>query len=284
MKKNSILLALGLLAGTGAALALAKDQNERIVTTTYHLQSEHVNQPVRIVQLSDLHSSVLPTLAQKTADLAPDLIAVTGDYINDRGKNKEKMLQFARTLCAIAPVAYIPGNHERRLADFENLMQELAAAGFHVFVNRQGAFSFGNTTVSVLGLSEKQADKKDYVRRAMGQFRYDDLTPLLKAFENSKGFKLVLCHFPENFEKIRELNYSRFDFDLMLSGHAHGGQFDLPGIGPCFAPGQGLFPKYAKGIFGTHPQMIVSRGLGNSEFPLRLFNHPEIVNIEIQPI
>ena len=83
-------------------------------------------------------------------------------------------------------------------------------------------------------------------------------------------------HFPENFEKVEENNYSQYDFDLQLSGHAHGGQFILPFIGPVYSPGQGLFPKYAKGSFGERPQLIVSRGLGNAEFPLRLFNHPEI--------
>lgn len=283
MKKANTLLLLGALAGVGGAVLLAKRQNEHIVTTTYRLESAGITKPVKIVQLSDLHSAILPTLEEKTRALSPDLIAVTGDYINDRGKNKTNMLQFARTLCSIAPVTYIPGNHERRLPYFEALMQQLETAGFHVLVNREERFQLGGSTISVLGLSEKQADKKDYVKRAMGNFQYDDLTPLLKDFETREGFKLVLCHFPENFEKIEALRYSRFDFDLMLSGHAHGGQFDLPGIGPCFSPGQGLFPQYAKGIFGTHPQMIVSRGLGNSEFPLRLFNYPEIVNIEIQP-
>ncbi|MCD7872758.1 MAG: hypothetical protein LUG21_05595 [Clostridiales bacterium] len=75
---------------------------------------------------------------------------------------------------------------------------------------------------------------------------------------------------------VKENNYSRYNFDLQLSGHAHGGQFILPLIGPVFSPGQGLRPQYAKGAFGEHPKLIVSRGLGNSEFPLRLFNHPEI--------
>lgn len=282
MKTKSALLLGGMFLAASAAALFAREQNEHIVVTTYHLQSAHATAPINIVQLSDLHSIILPDLEQKTRLLKPDLIAITGDYINDRGKNKEKMLQFARTLVTIAPVVYIPGNHERRLPEFETLMQALADCGFHVLVNRAETLQIGNATISVLGLSEKQADKKDYVRRAMGQFSYDDLTPMIKDFETKPGFKLLLCHFPENFEKLKELNYSRYDFDLMLSGHAHGGQFDLPGIGPCFSPGQGFFPKYAKGIFGTHPQMIVSRGLGNSEFPLRLFNYPEIVNIKIK--
>ena len=86
----------------------------------------------------------------------------------------------------------------------------------------------------------------------------------------------------ENFEGIKELNYSQYDFDLQLSGHAHGGQWIMPFIGPLFSPGQGVLPKYARGTFGERPKLIVSRGLGNSEFPLRLFNHPEIVVVNIE--
>ena len=85
-----------------------------------------------------------------------------------------------------------------------------------------------------------------------------------------------------NFEGIKELNYSQYDFDLQLSGHAHGGQWIMPFIGPLFSPGQGVLPKYARGTFGERPKLIVSRGLGNSEFPLRLFNHPEIIVVNIE--
>ena len=73
----------------------------------------------------------------------------------------------------------------------------------------------------------------------------------------------------------------KYDFDLQLSGHAHGGQFKLPFIGPVFSPGQGIFPKYAQGEHGDRPKLIVSRGIGNAEFPFRLFNHPEINVITI---
>ena len=98
------------------------------------------------------------------------------------------------------------------------------------------------------------------------------------------GVKIVLSHFPENFKGVKENNYSQYDFDIQFSGHAHGGQFILPFIGPVFSPGQGLFPKYARGSFGDKPKLIVSRGLGNAEFPLRLFNHPEINVITIKKV
>ncbi|MGN0529443.1 MAG: phosphoesterase, partial [Eubacterium sp.] len=116
-----------------------------------------------------------------------------------------------------------------------------------------------------------------------GTFEYRDMSGYFDKLSQAQGFKIVLSHFPENFEKINELYYKQYDFDLQLSGHAHGGQFILPIVGPVFSPGQGVFPKYARGSFGERPMLIVSRGLGNAEFPFRLFNHPEINVITVSP-
>ena len=130
--------------------------------------------------------------------------------------------------------------------------------------------------IDILGLDENMADHSDYRARKAGTFEYRDMKPYFDELDKLSGFKIVLSHCPENFEGQKEMNYSQYDFDIQLSGHAHGGQFILPFIGPVFAPGQGLFPKYARGSFGERPKLIISRGLGNSEFPFRLFNHPEI--------
>ena len=124
-------------------------------------------------------------------------------------------------------------------------------------------------------------DFKDYRERRKGDYEYKNMSPYFTKLSLISGFKLVLSHFPENFEGVEQLNYSKYDFDLMLAGHAHGGQFILPVIGPVYCPGQGFHPKYARGSFGNRPRLIISRGLGNSEFPFRLFNHPEINVITI---
>ena len=220
-------------------------------------------------------------MLKKTQEINPDIICITGDYINDKCKNKDKMLNFGKELVKIAKVYYITGNHERRLENFESIMQELSDIGFIVLLNRISVYNDKGFDVSILGLDENQADFKDYKARKNGTFVYKDMSPYFAELENNSGFKIVLSHFPENFENVKEMNYSQYDFDIQLSGHAHGGQFCLPFIGPVFSPGQGLFPKYAKGSFGDRPKLIVSRGLGNAEFPFRLFNHPEINVINI---
>ena len=254
-------------------------QNNKIDQTYYKIKGEDVAKPFRIVHLSDLHSKPFKKALKITQNLNPDVICITGDYINDKAKNKDKMISYAFELCKIAPVYYITGNHERRLDSFEELMQELKRTGFNVLLNECAHNDELNLTV--LGLDENQADFEDYKARKNGTFVYRDMSKFINKLEKSNGFKLLLSHFPENFSAVKEMNYSKYDFDLQLSGHAHGGQFCLPFIGPVFSPGQGLFPKFAKGSFGDRPKMIVSRGLGNAEFPFRLFNHPEINIIDV---
>lgn len=253
-------------------------ENNKIDTTYYDIESKDCENDFKIAHLSDFHSKPFKSILEKLLNEKPDIICITGDYINDRCKNKEKMLDYAKELLKIAPVYYITGNHERRLENFDTLMKELENTGFNILLNK----CIDTKHCTILGLDENQADFSDYKARKNGTFVYKDMSPYFKELEKSKKFKLVLSHFPENFEGIKELNYSQYDFDLQLSGHAHGGQWIMPFIGPLFSPGQGVLPKYARGEFGNRPKLIVSRGLGNSEFPLRLFNHPELVIINIK--
>ena len=251
-------------------------ENNLIDVTRYLIKSQSIKSRVKIVHLSDLHSKPFKKALERTRSLKPDIIVITGDYIDDRAKNKQKMLNYAENLCEIAPVYYITGNHERRLESFDELMNELEKCGFNVLLNEYTTFNVGDNEISILGLDENIADFDDYKARRRGDFEYPDMEQYFREFERSGGFRIVLSHCPENFEGVEQLNYSNYDFDLQLSGHAHGGQFILPIIGPVYSPGQGIHPKYARGSFGERPKLIVSRGLGNAEFPFRLFNHPEI--------
>lgn len=257
-------------------------QNNKIDITNYDIKSDDLTDEIRIVHLSDLHSKPFHKVVNILQKSNADIILITGDYINDKCKNKEKMIDFGKELVNIAPVYYITGNHERRLANFESLMKELESIGFNVLLNELAKTTIKNKKINILGLDENQADFADYKARKNGTFKYKDMTPYFQKLDNADGFKIVLSHFPENFEMVKENNYSQYDFDLQFSGHAHGGQFILPLIGPVFSPGQGLRPKYAKGSFGTRPKLIVSRGLGNAEFPFRLFNHPEIIIVRLK--
>lgn len=255
-------------------------QNNKLDVTEYEIESDRVKNDIKIVHLSDFHSKPFKAVLEKARAEKPDIICITGDFINDKGRNRQKMLDYGRKLTNIAPVYYITGNHERRLDDFDRLMKELEETGFTVLLNKLKK----TENVTILGLDENQADFSDYKARKKGTFKYKDMSRYFRELERAENFRLVLSHFPENFKGIKEVNYSQYDFELQLSGHAHGGQWIMPFIGPLFSPGQGVLPKYARGSFGDRPKLIVSRGLGNSEFPLRLFNHPEIVIVNIKKI
>mgnify|MGYP002772555821 FL=1 len=273
-----IIIVMAVIIPIGVFLYL---QNNIIDITKYNLKYDKANDPIKIVQLSDLHSKPFKKVLKKIDEIKPDIICITGDYINDREKNKKKMLKYAKALVARAKVYYITGNHERRLGNFDELMDELSKVGFIVLLNRVSVYYDKGFEIDFLGLDENQANFDDYKARKKGTFEYKNMSPYFKQLDELGGYKIVLSHFPENFEGVKEMNYSQYDFDLQLSGHAHGGQFCLPFIGPVYSPGQGLKPKYAKGSFGNRPKLIVSRGLGNAEFPFRLFNHPEINVINI---
>ena len=273
-----IIIVMAVIIAIGVFLYL---QNNIIDITKYNLKYDKADEPIRIVQLSDLHSKPFKKVLKKIDEIKPDIICITGDYINDREKNKKKMLKYAKALVARAKFYYITGNHERRLENFDELMDELSNVGFIVLLNRVSVYYDKGFEIDFLGLDENQANFDDYKARKKGTFEYKDMSPYFKQLNELGGYKIVLSHFPENFEGVKEMNYSQYDFDLQLSGHAHGGQFCLPFIGPVYSPGQGLKPKYAKGSFGNRPKLIVSRGLGNAEFPFRLFNHPEINVINI---
>ncbi len=251
-------------------------QNNLIDETEYCYKSEYVDESFVAVQLSDMHSRPFKKVLTKLNKIKPDVIFITGDYINDHGKNKNKMLEYGKELLKIAPVYYITGNHERRLDYFENLMDELQGIGFTVLLNKKVIADINSNQVAILGLDENQASFEAYKERKKGTFKYQDMSKYFEDLERNNCLRIVLSHFPENFEMVKENNYKQYDFDIQFSGHAHGGQFILPFIGPILSPGQGFFPKYARGSFGTKPKLIISRGLGNAEFPFRLFNYPEI--------
>ncbi len=217
----------------------------------------------KIVQISDLHNTAFGKdnrrLLEKLRAQKPDMIAVTGDIIH--AEPMDTALAFAREAVKIAPVYFVPGNHEHRM-DYEALYAGLRAAGVTVLTDRCVSVRKDSERIRIAGV-EDPVFRPDVTME-------EKLLPLTGA-----GCTVLLSHRPEYFDA-----YVAARTDLVLAGHTHGGQFRLPFIGGLFAPDQGVFPKYDSGMFtenGTH--MIVSRGLGNSSFPFRLNNRPEIVTV-----
>lgn len=228
----------------------------------------------KIVQISDLHNAEFGTDNQKLIDIlkseAPDAIVITGDLIDARRTNTEIAESFARRCMEIADCYYVPGNHEARLGDtYDAFESALIADGVNVLRNGSVRIRKEMDAIRIIGVDDPAFAKAS-----------DTITNLDAALEalSSDDFTILLAHRPELIDE-----YSKWGIDLVLSGHAHGGQIRLPGIGGLYAPGQGFFPRYTSGNYMVgDTEMIVSRGIGNSAFPLRVNDRPEVVIVTLK--
>lgn len=229
---------------------------------------------LRLVQVSDFHNTMFgkdqTPLLDKLKAAKPDLILITGDLIDKRNTKIEIAVDFVREARLIAPIYFVSGNHESWLLDYELLKSRLETEGVIVLDNEAVILKSGQSTLKLAGIIDpgfsEGSDKEKIVSESIASIKGE-----------SADFSILLAHRPDLFEV-----YERFDYDLIFSGHAHGGQFRFPFIGGLLAPDQGLFPKYDSGLYRLGKTIIiVSRGLGNSLFPFRLFDGPELIVVEL---
>lgn len=224
----------------------------------------------RIAHVSDLHNTRIGEGNEKLLSVIesanPDIIAITGDIIDSRNTNVDIALDFAKRAVEIAPCYYVTGNHESRVEDcFTKLESGLMELGVTVLRNGKSILEHKGEAITVIGLDDPSfdVDADETLNSLTGE---DD------------GFTLLLSHRPELFD-----TYCANGIDLALSGHTHGGQFRLPFVGGIIAPNQGLLPKYDAGLYTNgDTNMVISRGIGNSLFPFRFNNRPEVVLIELE--
>lgn len=233
----------------------------------------------RIAQISDLHNAEFDEGSGKLIELLkgaePDIIVITGDIVDSRRTDIDTALSFAAKAQNIAPCYYVTGNHEARIAEWTELESGLVGAGVTVLKNEKLYIERGGEQICVAGLSDPAFYAPESDPASGKEWISKELDRLLNGEES---FTVLLSHRPEYFEL-----YAESGADLTFSGHAHGGQIRLPFVGGLFALGQGLFPKYDAGLyFENGSYMAVSRGLGNSLFPFRFNNRPEIVLAELK--
>lgn len=231
----------------------------------------------RIAHVSDLHNAEFGDRNQRLLEMLreaePDMIAITGDLIDSRKTNIAVALAFAEEAVKFAPCYYVSGNHEARVSEYQDLKTGLEAAGVTVLDDAQVKIEVSGESITVIGVNDPSFHA-DYLTSAATVMD----RKLSELSSEDAGFAILLSHRPELFD-----TYVAHDMDLILTGHAHGGQFRLPLIGGLIAPNQGLFPKYNDGLYSEgNTNMIVSRGLGNSIIPFRFNNRPEVVLIELK--
>ena len=245
-------------------------QNKHLETTHYTYAAEQLDADLegyRIVQISDLHNAKFGKNNQKLVgrirECEPDMIVLTGDLVDSNHTNVDRAVQFVDEIVKICPVYYVTGNHEYWLekSEYDELMDGLIGAGVVILDDQVVEISMGDAKFRLVGLDDK----------SLADGTLEEL------LSDEKELTVVLAHEPQYFAR-----YAGTGVDLVLSGHAHGGQFRLPFVGGIVAPDQEFLPEYTAGEYymdGT--EMIVSRGLGNSVIPARLFNYPEIVCVEL---
>lgn len=255
--------------------------NKALELNTYTISSSKLPQSFdgyRIAHVSDLHNTEMgkdnEKLLAMLRDAAPDMIAITGDLIDSRNTDIEVALQFVREAVKIAPCYYVTGNHEARLNEYGELKTGMEATGVIVLEDVRTEISLEGETITLIGVNDPSY-QTDYL---FGDAETVMNTKLEELHTENDRFTILMSHRPELFDI-----YADHDIDLVLSGHAHGGQFRLPFIGGLVAPNQGLFPEYDAGIYTEdNTNMLVSRGVGNSILPFRINNRPEVILIELQ--
>lgn len=278
MKVNKTLRVFFLIA---ALVVFLYFENNAISLTSIPVQSNRI--PVnfdgyKIVHLSDLHSKSFgknqKSLIKEIKKINPDLVVFTGDLVDSRHYNPEAGVSLLSQITGIAPVYYVTGNHEWSWRSFNALEEALKTSGVKVLRNTNDMIKKGRDEIYIVGIDDPSASYNGLSDAKKTEVKINDAITGIKEDQ----FSILLAHRPELFSL-----YNQYGFDLVFAGHAHGGQVRLPFVGGIVAPNQGFFPRYSAGKYSNNnSNMIVSRGLGNSIIPQRLFNRPEVVIVTLQ--
>lgn len=251
--------------------------NERLILRTYTVVSPKLTAEVRLAVVTDFHSSDnADDVVAMVASCAPDAVLMVGDMFDDDTQNRptERTLSLMRQLSAQYPCYYVSGNHEAWTGEMDALYQQTEEAGVKVLRMSSGVLTVRGQRIALCGIPDPYEmvfsgapDTEEQLRQAL-----EDV--------DSADFTVLLAHRPELLAK-----YAQFPLDLVVSGHAHGGQVRIPGVlNGLYAPNQGWFPKLAGGAYtqdGT--TLIVSRGLAVRTRLPRIFNRPEVVLVRCLP-
>lgn len=246
--------------------------NIRLETVHYSITDKNLPEAFngfKIVHVSDLHNNLFGENQKRLINAIkkenPDIIAITGDLIDT--EETDNSYTFIREAVKIAPCYYVCGNHEKRTGMYKSQIKPtLKEYGVNVLDDEMVYITRGEERLPIFGL-------EDY-----SDGRHEAYWILRDRFKNDE-FAVVLAHRPERFEV-----YAECGAPLVLTGHAHGGQFRIPFTHQgLYSPNQGVFPKYTEGVYQkNNTRMIVSRGLGNNVLPIpRVNNCYQLVSVTL---
>lgn len=260
----------------GAVIVAAKGLDNRLEVSHYTVKSDKLPEEFdgfRILHLSDFHCDTTAGLVDAIKNENPDIICVTGDMTHDTG-SYEPFVNLLQQIIDIAPVYIVSGNHDVWRSDYDELVNKCKEFGAVVLQNENSLINRENSTISISGIEDPYSVNHDKV--------YEKIYDALLKISKFDGFNILLFHRANLLDIFKDS-----EFDLILSGHMHGGQFRIPGIGGVVSPktnfmdkGRIFFPKYFGGEYSlNNTKMIVSRGVGNPTILPRVFNRPEISTV-----
>ena len=255
-----------------------------LTVTKFSVTSSKITSPFRIVLLSDLHDHRFDSCNEKLSEMIkeqmPDIIIIDGDMINGDSENAETAVKLIHLLIDIAPVYYSYGNHEYYYieAGHDGLQEELECAGAEVVNYRNIDIQVKGNSVRIGGLYEYGGDT--YMQSDEENQR---AVSYLQKYAETDRYLIMCAHRPESFYPLESTE--QWGIDLILSGHLHGGQVIIPGIGGIYNTLDGFFPEYDYGQYKLGSgDMIITRGLSSNRKLLPRFNNPpEIAVVDVSP-
>lgn len=280
MKKKTIVILLSIVILVILLIVYLNYENNSLQISNYEIISNKIPKgfnDYKIIQVSDFHNTkskkLTKDLISEIKKQKPNAIVITGDLIDSRKTNINVGINFIKQIKDYAPIYFVSGNHEASTNSYSELKTKLIENGATILDNKVEVIELNDSKINILGIDdpaiahESFVTDEEIVKTEINNLEYD-----------KNNYSVLLSHRPE------VLNvYVKNEIDLVLTGHAHGGQIRIPFIGGLVAPNQGLFPKYTSGkLEEKQTTMIVSRGIGNSILPFRVNNNPELVVITLK--
>lgn len=283
-KKWKIVVMIVLIVLTASLISIWLSYNW-LTVSNFTVKSSRIKHSFRIVLLSDLHDHEFndenKRLIEKVKEQSPNLIILDGDIINRDSPNASVAVNLIKSLKEIAPVYYSLGNHEIdyiKKTEHPDLIQTLETAGTIVLNNRILDIKIKGNSIRLGGLYEygfetsMQSDEEN--KRAISY---------LEKYTDTQNYMIMCAHRPDSFYSWNIAD--KWGIDLVLSGHLHGGQVIIPGIGGLYSQLEKFFPKYDYGQYKLgKSDMIITRGLSSNPKILPRFNNPpEIAVVDVKP-
>ena len=260
---------------TALYLALNLSGKCRIVTREYEIADARIASEVRICIISDLHGALYgrnhENLLSAVESARPDTVLLLGDLFDQHTKSADNTETLLRALSERYPCYFILGNHEYKTCSIDSVCDLITESGIPILAGDSVLLPAGASRIRIFGIDDGLGGKRKQLRQiAEAAEKRSDLE-----------FSILAIHVPNSVE-----SYLEYGFDLILSGHTHGGQIILPGLlNGLYAPGQGLFPKYGGGRYDFESTtLIISRGLARKPLWLpRICNPPELSVVVLKP-